>query len=186
MSTRSTRACARYCAAFAVAFVVLVCPDARSGGYLTSVGPAPFRFESPPPEQENTILPPLSTIGNDTGSDQASSHAFFSPIVIQTPDITRVGPALSHYLSPYCLTTGDSTDWQDVMTYEVGHSSETTRASSPSANDLLVVTPQMLVNYFKPSKSTNGPGTSVFLPVGFNPSANPTPPPSSQATYQSQ
>ena len=185
MSTRSSRACARYCTAFAVALMLLVCPEAQSGGYLALIGPAPFRFQSPPPEENNAILPPLSDNGNDTVSKQSGSNPFFSPIVVQASETTRVGPALSGYLSPYCLTTADNANWQDVMTYEGGHSSETTSAASPAANDLLVVTPQMLVNYFKPGKTTNGPSASVLVPMGMNPPASSTPRPASQATYQS-
>jgi hypothetical protein len=57
---------------------------------------------------------------------------------------------------------------------------------SPAANDLLVITPQMLVEYFKPmSGTTNGSGAAVIVPVTFTP-ATPTAQPSSKAIYKTQ
>jgi hypothetical protein len=57
-------------------------------------------------------------------------------------------------------------------------------APKPPASDLLVVSPQMLTEFFKPVGSeTNSPGSvSAPVPVGFTP---PSAPPSSRATYTS-
>jgi hypothetical protein len=56
-------------------------------------------------------------------------------------------------------------------------------AAPAPASDLLIITPQMLVDYFKPGQSpTNAANASVLEPVGFTP-AIPSAPPASDAAF---
>jgi hypothetical protein len=55
-------------------------------------------------------------------------------------------------------------------------------AATVPASDLLVITPQMLVDYFKPGQSpTNAANVSVLVPVGFTPAIPATTPASDAA-----
>ena len=55
-------------------------------------------------------------------------------------------------------------------------------AAMVPASDLLVITPQMLVDYFKPGQSpTNAANVSVLVPVGFTPAIPATTPASDAA-----
>ncbi|MBC8095395.1 MAG: hypothetical protein H7Y43_06260 [Akkermansiaceae bacterium] len=64
--------------------------------------------------------------------------------------------------------------------------SQNSETAQPAANELLIVSPQMLIDYFKPmAGSTNGSGVSVLMPVNFTP-ATPAATPSSRAIYKTQ
>ena len=188
MDLRSSKVCACYCVASALATLLLFCQTTWSKGYLATVGPKPFRFQSPPPEQDFAKYPQLSGTDNVTVGDASlgdSNRPYNSPVVVVTQSPARVGPTLEQYLSPWSMTAMGNADWKDIMAYDAARSSGMSPVGTASANDMLVVTPQMLINYFKPGvMSTNSANTTVVVPVGFRPPGS-TPPPASQAIYKS-
>jgi hypothetical protein len=154
--------------------------------YLPCIGPAPLRFAAATVNYKNFAWPvPLNTgrsttnsteIANLSGSNAATnSTASLPPSAPQTnntpvnarvplaPDVTVSSPA-----NPPQMPIGAD-------------------GNPLSASNLLIVTPQMLADYFKATlnnadrSSTNAPAGPEVL---FNP---PTPkPPSSEAIYRSQ
>jgi hypothetical protein len=175
--------------AFMLAIVTLIGQTAWGRGYLAAVGPKPFRFESPRSEQNSANLPRLGENDNVTGKDDSnadSNRPYNSPVVVNNPNPVQVGPTLEQRLSPWSATAAGNVDWRSAIAYSASQSAGMSPVGSASANDMLVVTPQMLVNYFKPSAtSTNGAGTTILVPVGFSPPGVTPTPPSSQAIYRS-
>jgi hypothetical protein len=151
-----------------VAFAALMEPLARGAAYLPLVGPPPMRFEkaavgaktiswTPP-----TLTP--STIAIETNVPSITSS-------IPANSVAQAPPAIEPVKAPVPLPA------ENLST----NSTDQTR----SANDLLVVTPEMLVDYFKPNdNATNATDVRVLVPVNFTPPASASIP-SSQAIYRS-
>jgi hypothetical protein len=139
--------------------------------YTTPPGPVTLRFQSP--RSSNPVpLPPL--IEDDSN--------------VPTADISNASEANPGWTNPNAsLMTPD--DSMESMLPPLTNSSTNSFAPAATANDLLIITPQMMVDYFRPLHgSTNGVGVSVPVPVNFLPPIVPAPaaPLSSSATYKVQ
>lgn len=139
--------------------------------YLPLAGPAPLRFEA----------------------DMAQTFVF-SPAKSDdpTPVVETVEPPANAAPETALVSTTNTNAnaaQPTLVTPSIGESTASTpAAASPAAGDMLVVTPQMLAEFFKPMPgATNGAGVSVFAPVplGFTPPVERTPP-SSRATYRTE
>lgn len=156
-------------------------------GYLAKVGPVPLRFQPRP--TKIAILPPLpedspAPAANPSTPTPASDS---NPI----PDPKPGAPTESAPVEPPPPTAPLSDLLEEKNTDSLLPRVETP-AMIPdekphSANDLLVITPQMLIDYFKPAggSTTNTTGVSVLGPVNFMPPA-PSTPPSSRAVYKTE
>ena len=156
---------------YALVFVVVtfVGSSARGMAYLPLVGPPPLRFEKTAVGGKNfcwalpaLALPVASTATNCssvTNSIPTNNVVFNTPV--SQPAIEPIS------LVPENLSTN-------------------TASQTRPANDLLVVTPEMLVDYFKPGNvATNAANVHVLFPVNFTPPASASGA-SSQAIYKSQ
>jgi hypothetical protein len=155
-------------------------PRLSGEGYLAKTGPVPLRFRIEKPPGTALRLPPLpkdaapvATITNEISqTNSVDSQISFngSPVLPSASSDPSLFNGMS--MPPFLVPQGEY---------------PTNSASGPgSANDLLNITPQMFVEYFRPAPGlTNGAGVSVSVPVGFMP---PPPPvsPGSKATYISQ
>jgi hypothetical protein len=144
-------------------------PHAHSEAYLALVGPPPLRFEA------------VVKYGKDFSWMPAilSSQVIVSKTNI--PSVTATNLITNAVIPPLAEPQGQAS---------VPPPPENLSTNSPPqtqpANDLLVITPEMLVDYFKPNNTaTNSNNVRVVAPVEFTPPATATMP-SSQAIYQSQ
>ena len=138
--------------------------------YLPITGPAPLRFEV----------------------------AFVRPAVLALAPAPEQRGEKSDEPTPF-TTRAAPTNTPEEIHYSAGETNASPAASAetemngpsvihPSADNLLVITPQMLAEYFKPAPgATNAAGGSVFLPVavGFTPPTE-KPPVRSRATYKTE
>jgi hypothetical protein len=157
-------------AMFIVAGNGVVGTVARAEGYLSRTGPVPLRFTVEKPTSPPIELPPLAM------EDPAPAPTVETNTVAEaptSPDTNQPEPDPATLAQP--------------APEQVGPPAPEVAASAP-ASDMLVVTPQMLVEYFKPgSASTNAANMPVYVPVGFTPpTAVIANRPSSQATYRTQ
>lgn len=172
--------------------------EALATGYLPSTGPVPLRFEMEKPPSKPLVWPALildepspAVTTNEPPSDAASVPM---PAVAETnaapvPAAAEVAPVTPAPDSAVALLDrlygGDGANPHAIPAPQ----SPPEPGSEAPASNLLVVTPQMLVEYFKAGSavgtSSNAPSTGVFAPVGFTPPA-PVGLPSSQATYRTQ
>ncbi len=177
------------CACVLALGIVAPLDVARAGGYLSEVGPAPLRYQNQKASARTVRLPPLPKEDTpvSTNAPPAESAFIFTPDFLFAP----VAPLISS--SPPPAAVPSATVVTNLSRATEPSTPATTgdehRADSPpgqtSANDLLDITPQMFVEYFKPApSSTNAPGASVFVPVGFTPPAPGSAP--SKAGYNSQ
>jgi hypothetical protein len=152
-------------------------------GYLTKVGPAALRFQtvraptllnlpplpSEPRDAAVTAVPaaPKESFGLVQSSASAEIPArFFMPSSLWLSQFGGAPPAATPELpETNAATAPDQTDF------------------APPASDLLIFTPEMLVDYFKPVLAgTNATNVMVLVPMGFTP---PFPAaPGSSATYR--
>jgi len=137
---------------------------AQDEAYLPLVGPPPLRFE-----------------------EKLASAAQISwtppPIVVETNPPPEISAIPSHNIEAAAPASA-STNAPAPSPPE--NLSTNSTSETHSANDLLVVTPEMLVDYFKPSNvTTNSTDVQVPASVNFTPPASALIP-SSQAIYQSQ
>jgi hypothetical protein len=147
-----------------IALAMLMACDCSQAGampYLAAIGPVPLRFESVVPAKVFSWEPS-------------------SPITIQAPP----PPVVFKYLAPKPVVEVTT---NQALSVAIPADTSTNSVPPPhSANDLLVVTPEMLVDYFKPGgNATNQPDSRVLAPVGFTPPPSVTSP-SSQAIYISK
>ena len=139
--------------------------------YLPLVGPPPLRFEvAIRPVNDLSWMPKITTPAVETNPPQEISSVTsnnVTPMTLATQTVLPTNPPIS--LPPENLSTNST-------------------PLTPPANDLLVVTPEMLVDYFKPNPTsgtaTNSVNVHVLAPVNFTPPASATTP-SSQAIYLS-
>ncbi len=166
MKTRLFQRC-RACAIL-IALASLTELPASDAAYLPLIGPPPLRFEKATDGSKKIIwIPPAlvqPAVAVETNPPSVTSSMPVNNIVQPPP---ANGPASGPVsVSPENLST---------------KSTEQTK----SANDLLVVTPEMLVDYFKPNNNaTNAANVRVLAPVNFTPPASVSMP-SSQAIYRS-
>ena len=150
-----------------VALVALMDLPAHGASYLPIVGPPPMRFDKAKGAVKNvawsqpTQTMPTPAIQTNSPSETPTipdSNVVTPPLVVEPVSIPVALP-------PENLSTNSM-----VQTHP--------------ANNLLVVTPEMLVDYFKPNnKATNATNVRVLVPVNFTPPASASIP-SSQATYR--
>jgi hypothetical protein len=151
--------------------------EARSPGYLARTGPVPLRFQLPP-ASEIAALPPLP---NDD-----------RPVSSQSPTGENLNPSPSSdaasMVAPESVATALNENTGPETLLPIPADSFTNSAAAIStANDLLIVTPQMLAAYLIPTRgATNTAPIAVIAPIRFTPPAPAHTPPSSRATYRTQ
>lgn len=138
--------------------------------YLPLTGPTPLRFEVA------SVKPAAPTLAA-TAPSQAEKSGDKNP--------GATGPSPTNTLADIHYSAGDPTPPTDVP----GESETPYPSPVHPLNDRpLIVTPQMLAEYFKPAaNSTNVAGVSVFLPVSvsFKPPTDAAPA-RSRATYKTE
>ena len=146
--------------------------------YLPLTGPTQLRFEAIAP-QTFTLSPVKIPEAKPAHGEPPTAVETTSPPTNAAPEITVVAPPemIANPLpaEPPLASIGESLAPKPV-------------AASPPAGDMLVITPQMLAEFFKPVPgATNAAGVSVFVPVplGFTPPTDRNPP-SSRATYKTE
>ena len=145
-------------------------------GYLTKVGPTVLRFQPPP--RAVVPLPPLPTEEPPVVESTPAPNPFqFTPTLTLMTDIVLsvladrglINTPATNSLLP------DQAEVFSAVSY-----------AAPRANDWSAVSPQMFVEFFRPTPGfTNGGGASVSVPVEFMP-ATPAQMPASRATYKAQ
>lgn len=143
--------------------------SAQGGAYLPLIGPPSLRFETAMLPGKNLswmqTLPAPATFSNQPPLiTYVSTNNVSVPLLAKTQKIIM-------------------TPWPDE------NLSTNSQSQIGSANDLLVVTPEMLVDYFKPNQTngtvTNTDDVRVLAPVDFTPPTS-VASPSSKAIYISQ
>ena len=195
-------------AAGAVVCCGLLGLEAGAAGYLPVTGPVPLRFETEKPPPKPLVLPGL--VQDDPSAAKPADETPGQTAVPQVPEAVTPAAEAETNAAPVTATTDVATaapvadpaaglldqlyGGDGMGTYANPYAIPAPQASpkpSPEApaSNLLVVTPQMLAEYFRVNPvvgtSSNAPSPAVLVPVGFTP---PTPIglPSSQATYRSQ
>jgi hypothetical protein len=166
MNTRLFKDC-RACMIL-VALAALTETPTRGAAYLPLVGPPPMRFEK-------------ATGGSKTIS--WAPPALIPPAVVVEPTLPSVTTTIpvNNVVSPHPVIEPANTP----VPLPPENLSTNSAVQTRSANELLVVTPEMLVDYFKPNNnSTNAANVHVLVPVNFTPPASALMP-SSQANYRS-
>jgi hypothetical protein len=136
--------------------------------YLKETGPSPLRFSLAAAVPASLALPDSlverSTATNTTEVASPSTPSAETNAVAAQQSSASVVPG-----NAAIQTTTDP---------------QNSSSPTPSASDMLVVSPQMLTEFFKPvGGGTNSSGTVIVpVPVGFTP---PSATPSSRATYHS-
>lgn len=167
------------------------------GGYLPSTGPVPLRFAPEKAALTGYELPPLAM--DDRALTRGILAASAENIAAETSDnlaaLNQLGPVAPDPANQAGFAGFDS-DPLAITQPPMALSAPTLpgSATNAAASDVLVVTPQMLVEYFKADRAktntvnaVNVVNPAVYVPVGFTPPA-PTAfaAPSSSATYRSQ
>jgi hypothetical protein len=154
----------------AAAFTLASCTAMETRGnsaYLQQIGPTPLRFSLATASLSFVLPPSLTTAAAPTNSPSSSAK------------VTSKGT--DGLVGPHVPNSGSTNAF---VTSATSAPSPDDSAPSASASDMLVVSPQMLTEYFKPDPiGTNSASTVVVpVPVGFTP---PSVKPASQATYRS-
>lgn len=161
--------------AFIAMLLACVTPQTRGNGvYLKQTGPSPLRF-SLATASFSFVLPAMLR-------DQTAVTN--SPEIAATSTNSATTNAVAAQISPAASSANNAPALTNPILPNNG-------PTTPSASDLLVVSPQMLTEFFKSGQNgTNSPGTVVapapvapVAPVGFTP---PSMTPSSQAIYKIQ
>ena len=165
MNTRLFEHC-RACVIL-VALAALTELPTRGAAYLRVVGPPPMRFEKATDGSKKiswtppALIPPAVVAGPALPSVTST---------IPVNNVVSSHPVVEPARTPVILPT------ENLSTNSV--------VQARSANELLVVTPEMLVDYFKPNNNaTNAANVRVLVPVNFTPPASASMP-SSQAIYR--
>ena len=150
-----------------VALAALTELPTRGAAYLRVVGPPPMRFEKATdgPKKTSwtppTLIPPAVVVGPTLPSVTPT---------IPVNNVVLPQPVIEPAKTPVPLPTENLSTNSTVQTR--------------SANEMLMVTPEMLVDYFKPNNNaTNAANVHVLVPVNFTPPASASMP-SSQAIYR--
>lgn len=166
-------------------------------GYLRCTGPVPLRFAAETTGLDGCELPPLLMEDDAPASTNLVSPENNASALPGKPTVTVTATNSAESIAPDAMANQNQSIAAgfdgDPLAIPQPLSPPSTPASpeiatAASASDLLVVTPQMLVDYFKPSRATtNSAGTAIFVPLGFTPPAPmAVTPPSSSATYRTQ
>jgi hypothetical protein len=146
--------------------------------YLAKVGPPPLRIE--PPRKVTMSLPPLPEEKPAPRENTNHVEAFD-----YTPTLTLMTDVVLSVLAEKGLLNDAGQNSMLSMLPEQASTFTAVSFAAPRQNEMMI-SPQMLVDYFRPTAGiTNSGGASVSVPVEFLP-ATPTPPASSSATYRSQ
>ncbi len=156
--------------ATAVMFLLLAAQESRGfSAYLKQIGPSPLRFATATAAPTSFVLPPaLVEPQKPTNTTENAVSPSISEPTNALPTIPA--PAIATNAAPAVSSTEPAQK----------------PTPTPSASELLPVSPQMLTEYFKPTtENTNAPSSVVVpvitpLPVGFTP---PLVKPPSRATY---
>ncbi len=175
----------------------LFVPGATASGYLPRTGPVPLRFESeatPPPP---LVLPPL-LMEDAPPAPVVESAAVTPPPENLGPAPLPTPPSAGETNSIVATPETPPTDASAATLDQLFGGAKSNPAALPeptpspatqatTASEMLVVTPQMLIEYFKPQAAgtPQAAGVSAFVPVGFAPPTSGTAP-ASQATYRVQ
>jgi hypothetical protein len=138
------------------------------GAYLPALGPAPLRFQSPPAFVATvSMLPPL----------RSAEAEVLEPEPAVTNEAAAAEPPVVQPAAPAVSAERKNTLAEAVPPVE--------SAPPPPPVEIPatpIVTPQMLIEYFRPSATGTNAGTSVIIPGAFLPPQS-APPSSSAATY---
>lgn len=160
-----------------LATLLALASAAQAGSaYLPLTGPPPLRFEVAF-IRPAALLPVVAT-PTIAEKIEEKKPAGTTPAATNLSEKTSAPEELLH--------SGSETNPPPTAAFEVPTANSF--AAHSLADNLLVITPQMLSEYFKPlGGSTNAGGVSVILPlpVGFTPPTEKNPP-SSRATYKVQ
>lgn len=178
MRPRSLRICALYGSALVIFIAAAgVGEHACAQGYMPKLGPAPLRFKQQKETDGKSVLPPLRM------EDSPAPKAVHEPDTMPSrpappawPEVFPVSLAVPPPPPPMPLVTNVPNVMipAEPATTVVAATDRAIEspAGQSSANDMLSMTPQMFVEYFKPAPgSTNGAAMSVSMPVGFMPPA---------------
>ena len=157
-----------------LASMVLMGPLAWGAGYLPLVGPPPLRFEK---------AADSPTIFSWTPAVLAPTASTPPPVSVETNSqyVTSTLSANNVISPPASIETASAPQKSPP-----DNLSTNSMVPTRPANDLLVVTPEMLVDYFKPNRdAANAANVHVLAPVNFTPPSSVSIP-SSQASYISQ
>lgn len=166
----------------ATCWVVVVSTAAWAAptGYLPSIGPAPVRYQPPAPPANPGRLPPLAM------TESTNAPAYVAPPVTTISHSSKTASS-SNVTS---MTNAESL----LVPPSLGPvASEEETWSEAISNPFLVspfstaplVTPQMLLEFFKPGNTNNNFSPGFHVPV-FIPPLPPSSAPSSRAIYRSQ
>ncbi len=195
MANKSVRVCLFCGVVFLVAAGIFKDIPASGRDYLPQVGPVPLRFSK------------IQLVSQSSDYKiVVSTNAAFSPVEsAEKSSPASASNSLSAAASQANNTLESDTNWlSSFVMPNMGllplNPARTNRfvvsasnpvpakmtGTTPSANDLLTISPDMLVNYFKHTGiQTNQADVSVFVPLEFIPPTA-TSSGSSQAVYQSQ
>jgi hypothetical protein len=164
-------------------------------GYLPKTGPTPLRFQVVP-EFNAFVLPPLAmeesngpVLTNMPPPQDTSQAVHYSAASKEVPPPMPLWPA-PMWVNPYPGFYSPEPPGPANPEPEVpGNSKPVNRPTNPvtnpvtnaspgtgAAGDVLKITPDMLVDYFKPARvPTNAPGAAATIPMGFVPALPSTP-----------
>jgi hypothetical protein len=156
--------------ATAVAIIaVYTAPQTRGNSpYLKVGGPPPLRFSLAMASLASLALPAAFT------EKPAATNA--TEVAVNKADTSATNAAPVHVPSFSSSTTGITLPANPIL--------PNPQPVTPAASDMLVVSPQMLTEYFKPGPDGTNSANNAILPVavGFTP---PSAKSSSRATYNS-
>ena len=165
-------ACAMFCAT----------APGRAEGYLAKVGPTPLRYQVLRLEKPLNLAPlplePEDKSGNSRTLDLRSNEALAGRASAEIP---------AEILAPYTMwwSRFAGTNRQEILAQPNPEYLTNSIQAMPPASDLLPVSPEMLVEYFKPVQGpTNSASATVMVPLDFTPAA-PVAPRGSSAIYRS-
>jgi hypothetical protein len=140
-------------------------------GYLAKVGPTPLRFQAL--RVEGAIpLPPLP-VEPEIRADNAESAQSAGNEAVGSSS-TKIPAEL---LAPYAMWWSRFAGTNNAESIPSGNPGFLSNSivGVPPASDLLPVSPEMLVEYFKPVQGpTNSASATVMVPLDFTPAAPPT------------
>lgn len=187
MGKSFARACGLSTTTLAVVLGLGYSVAARNMGYLPKLGPTTLRFRIPP-SSKTLPLPPLAMSNGPppVKTDKSAANSKKEQ-TSSSPAVSSANAALGNTgAAPTrsSLLARTPTILNSIVPPSLAPATQTNQKPRP-ASDLLLVTPQMLLSYFKPvGSSTNQLNATVAMPVRFRP---PTPAThESKATYKTQ
>lgn len=167
--------------------------QAARRGYLSSIGPAPLRFEAPGDPAFKAALPPLAM--NDLPATNVVRLASAAPTPAPTPadqNTATVQPQPQAHAPSTIAPVVATPQPLESQILDLGPSPTTNSGQMPLAQAVFnpppntapgaIVSPQMLVPLFIQNQSTNSARITTIAPITFAPPV-PNQPLSSSATY---